>query len=91
MYSYTYKGKVYSHKNVNQLQKLLEKAGYTGNVMLEFKAALTQADLEQVADLLEPAETELLETDIVTEEETMDDIKNNKLILEDDITDHTLN
>lgn len=84
MYTFTYKGVIYSHKNVNELQKLLQKVGYTGDVRLELKAALNQLDLEQVADLLEPVETELLETDVVTEEETMDDIKNNTLVLEDD-------
>lgn len=84
MYTFTYKGVIYSHKDVNELQKLLQKVGYTGDVRLELKAALNQLDLEQVANLLEPVETELLETDVVTEEETMDDIKNNTLILEDD-------
>ena len=84
MYTFTYKGKIYSHKNVNELQKLLQKVGYTGDVRLELKAALNQLDLEQVANLLEPVETELLETDVVTEEETMNDIKNNTLVLEDD-------
>jgi hypothetical protein len=84
MYTFTYKGKIYSHKNVNELQKLLQKVGYTGDVRLELKAALNQLDLEQVANLLEPVETELLETDVVTEQETMDDIKNNTLVLEDD-------
>jgi hypothetical protein len=84
MYTFTYKGVIYSHKDVNELQKLLQKVGYTGDVRLELKAALNQLDLEQVADLLEPVETELLETDVVTEEETMDDIKNNTLVLEDD-------
>lgn len=84
MYTFTYKGVIYSHKDVNELQKLLQKVGYTGDVRLELKAALNQLDLEQVANLLEPVETELLETDVVTEEETMDDIKNNTLVLEDD-------
>jgi hypothetical protein len=84
MYTFTYKGVIYSHKDVNELQKLLQKVGYTGDVRLELKAALNQLDLEQVANLLEPVETELLETNVVTEEETMDDIKNNTLVLEDD-------
>jgi hypothetical protein len=91
MYTFTYKGVIYSHKDVNELQNLLQKVGYTGDVRLELKAALNQLDLEQVANLLEPVETELLETNVVTEEETMDDIKNNTLVLEDDPQDHTLN
>jgi hypothetical protein len=85
MYTYTYKGKIYSHKDVNELQKLLQADGYTGDVREEFKADLNQADLEDIANLLEPSETDVLEIEPTeVEAETMDDIQDNKLVLEDD-------
>jgi hypothetical protein len=55
MYSYTYKGVIYTAKNLIDLQMQLEAAGYTGNVAEFFnQQALEQlqeeADIAQIPD-----------------------------------------
>ena len=91
MYKYTYKGKTYTHKKVDKLQKLLEKDGYKGNVALQLLATANKQEELDVADILTPVETQLVETEVVEiEQETMDDIKDGTLVLEDDANDSNI-
>jgi hypothetical protein len=74
MYTFTFNGKIYSNKDINKLQKLLEKNGYKGNVVLELVAAsqetidneriyltnqlTTPLETKDVADVEDPGMTE---------------------------------
>jgi hypothetical protein len=66
MYKFTYKGVIYSHDNVNELQKMLEAAGYTGQVALEL-AAIAQEIMDDASVFPEDIDTEQIIEDVETD------------------------
>lgn len=56
MYSYSFKGKVYSSKTLSDLQKQLNKVGFKGNVKDEIQAIL--AHVAQQEDAMDQYEEE---------------------------------